>query len=158
MQGTNVLVLISPDGSRIWGWSQESGKMMPLPVPVPEAERGKVQPIVGHRVAMLIVDGTVYAYGGKSGAWGSHPIGDRENAVPIVGMGVAAIRTADGVYAYSGLAGKGGLHALDADEAAFEPIVGIDYSMVRTPKSFGMFSADTGTWGSVRYETAAEDE
>ncbi|NNJ25147.1 hypothetical protein LzC2_12100 [Planctomycetes bacterium LzC2] len=155
MQGRHVLVLISPDRSKVWGWSQSSGKMTPLPVDVPEEERGKVQPIVGQDVAMLVVGGTVYAFGGSSGKWGSHPVGERDAVnhlgVPVVGTTVAATRTADGVYAYSGVSGKGGLHELGEGEEAVAPSVGIDYAMVRSPKSFGMFSAETGTWGSVRY-------
>ena len=162
IQGRRVLVLISPDGSQVWGWSQASGKMTPLPVEVPEEERGEVEPVLSQSVAMLTVGGVAYAFGGSSGEWGSHPIGDRPDGVdgfgtPIVGTSVAAIRTADGVYAYSGETGTGGLHPLEENEEAVGPAVGQDYVMVRSPQSFGMFSGETGTWGSVRYEAPADD-
>ena len=151
IQSANVGVLISPDGSKIWGYSAEAGGLTPLPVDVPEEERGEVRPVVSGNVAMVVVGDAVYAYGGESGEWGSHPVGGREDARPIVGQNVAAIRVADGVYAFSGLAGAGGLHPLAEDEQSDGPAVGAGYVKVASDKGFGMFSAKTGTWGSVKY-------
>ena len=147
----DVGVLISPDGSKIWGYSAEAGGLTPLPVDVPEAERGKVRPVVGGSVAMVVVDGVAYAYGGKSGEWGRQEIGDRENVVPIVGGEVAAIRVGGGVYAFSGVTGTGGLHPLAADEKTDGPGVGVRYVRVASDRGFGIFSAKAGKWGSVKY-------
>ena len=119
VQGRRVLVLISPDGSKVYGWSQASGKMTPLPVDVPKEERGELQPIIGDDVAAVTVNGTIYAYGGSSGKWGSYQVG--------------------------------------ADEQVVGPSVGQDYVMVRSKQGFGMFSAETGTWGSVRYPQPANE-
>ncbi|QDT18220.1 hypothetical protein [Alienimonas californiensis] len=154
LHGQGAGVLISPDGSQIWGWSAAVGDLVPLPVAVPEADRGNVQPVVGQGVVMFVTGGSVYAFGGASGEWGSHPIGERATATPIVGSHVAAIRTADGVYAYSGLTGSGGLHPLDADERIDGPAVGGNYVRVASERAFGLFSAKAGKWGSVRYERA----
>lgn len=158
LHGQGAGVLISPDGSQIWGWSAAVGDLVPLPVAVPEADRGRVQPVVGQGVVMFVTGGSVYAFGGSSGEWGSHPIGDRRNATPIVGSRVAAIRTADGVYAYSGVTGTGGLHPLDADERTDGPAVGQDYARVASDRGFGVFSAQAGKWGSVRYAAAQPDD
>ncbi|MFH5804042.1 hypothetical protein [Alienimonas sp. DA493] len=158
VQGRGVGVLISPDGSQVWGWSAEAGELVPLPATVPEADRGRFRPVVGGGVAMVVTGGTAYAFGGASGEWGSHPIGDRRNAVPIVGNQVAAIRTADGVYAYSGVTGTGGLHPLEAEEQIDGPAVGEGYVRVASDRGFGVFSAQAGKWGSVRYAAVSPDD
>lgn len=164
VQSATVGVLISPDGSKVWGYSAEAGGLTPLPVDVPEEERGKIRPVVSGSVAMIVVDGTAYAYGGESGEWGSQAIGDRENAVPIVSVATAAIRVAGGVYAFSGITGTGGLHPLAEDETTSGPSVGSSYVTVASNRGFGIFSAQAGRWGSVKYpeppakEEPAEDE
>ena len=147
----DVGVLISPDGSKVWGYSAEAGGLTPLPVDVPREERGKVRPVVSGAVAMVVVDGVAYAYGGESGQWGSQKIGDRENAVPIVGGEVAAIRVEGGVYAFSGVTGTGGLHPLAEGEKTSGPGVGVRYVRVASDRGFGIFSAKAGKWGSVTY-------
>ena len=157
IQGQAVGVLISPDGSRVWGYSAAAGGLTPLPVEVPEAERGAVAPVVGPGVAMLIVDGTVYAYGGASGEWGVQPVGDRAGATPVVAVSIAAVRVEGGVYAYSGTTGTGGLHPLGEGEEAIQPTVGPGIVTVRSARGFGVFSGAAGTWGSVRYPAADGD-
>ena len=152
-----VGVLISPDGSKVWGYAAKAGGLTPLPVDVPEAERGKVRPVVSQGAAMVVVDGVAYAYGGESGAWGSQEIGDRKNAVPIVGGTVAAIRVAGGVYAFSGVTGTGGLHPLADDEETSGPSVGDSYATVASDRGFGIFSAEAGKWGSVTYPEPPEN-
>ena len=151
VESQGVGVLISPDGSKVWGFALASGGLAPLPVDVPEEERGTLQPVVSGGILMLVVDGVAYAYGGESGEWGSQEIGDRENAVPIVGSDVAAIRVAGGVYAFSGVTGTGGLHPLGDGEVTGGPVVGAQYVKVASDRGFGYFSARAGKWGSVKY-------
>ena len=155
VSSAGIGVLISPDGSKVWGYSEIIGGLAPLPVDVPEAERGKIAPVVSPNIAALIVDGTAYFYGGASGEWGAQTIGDREDARPIVSPSVGVIRVADGVYAYSGITGTGGLHPLAEGEKTGGPAVGLGYARVASDRGFGIFSARAGKWGSVTYPKPA---
>ena len=144
-----VAALVSPDGSKVWGYDSAGGELVPLPVDIPEEERGKVAPVLGAGVMMLKAGGKAYAFGG--GNWAEQDLGDRTDAPPIVSKSVGAIKVEAGVYAFSGVTGSGELYELGEDEKDAQPSVTDGAVIVKSKTGFAVFGAAGGTWASVAY-------
>ena len=152
-----MAALVSPDGSKVWGYDSAGGELVPLPVDIPEEERGKVAPVLGAGVMMLKAGGKAYAFGG--GAWAEQDLGDRTDAPPIVSKSVGAIKVEAGVYGFSGVTGSGELYELGEDEKDAQPSVTDGAVIVKSKTGFAVFGAAGGTWASVAYpEPPAKEE
>lgn len=141
-----MFLLISPDKTRLWGYSTEKGEWKDSGFK--GGDGAAVVPILGGSVAVFRTRDKAYAFGSESGEWDSVDLSGP--GTPIVGTHVAAIGEGRKVHAFSSL--KGEWDTLELPEGTNPvPVVGTDYAQVRTDKLVAVFSARTGTWAAVEF-------
>lgn len=121
LEGGNVILKQSDDGTTLWGYSEKLGKWTRLTI---RKGNDLLMPIVGVTVGVFYDEERVYAYSASTGRWGEL----KTTAVPTVAFHKVTVQDQDRVYIFSDVSGRwaSNTDAADNQPAGSPPGVTID--------------------------------
>jgi hypothetical protein len=97
VQGSRLLMAITPGGKRAYAFSNRTGEIGAVPVDPPGG--AGLQPVLGDSVGCFIAGTKAYAYGAESGAWAVVDLG--AVAQPVVSTDLVRIDVAPRIFLFS---------------------------------------------------------
>jgi hypothetical protein len=96
-------VVVSPDKTRVWGYSTEKGEWKKMPFDGRKARA--IQPILGVSVAVVAEGPKVHAFGAVKGEWDTLELPEGTEPQPVVGGDCAEFRTKTSISVFSAKTG-----------------------------------------------------
>jgi hypothetical protein len=98
-------LVVSTDGSRVWGYSVETGKWQPAPLDDADETRLGV-PVLGGAVGFITEGRRVHAFSSLEGEWDTLQVPEKGDLQPVVGTDYAEVRTKSGLSLFSARTAK----------------------------------------------------
>jgi hypothetical protein len=162
VQGNKIVIVASPDGHVVTGYSSETGESKAIRL----AEKGdphlQVNPVLNSVMAVLAIRGTkinrVAAFNSIDGSWYPQDLVEpATSAAPGVGSTAMALYTiGNRVYAFSGMAGRWGVLELP-NGGKPKPAMGLETISCQVGDHLHVFSIRTGKWTDIDTRTVPDD-
>jgi RNA polymerase sigma factor (sigma-70 family) len=151
VMGRHVIITLSPDRRKAWGYSTETGQWAPAPSPAPE--NATIAPEVADNVAAFRAGHRVYGFSAVTGQWDTVDLSPEAavdgSQTPMVSQDFAAFTAGTRLYAFSVVTGKWDSIQVPGNSL---PKLGMFTTCVTATagRSMYVFALKTGRWAGVQ--------
>jgi RNA polymerase sigma factor (sigma-70 family) len=162
IQTSQLIVVSSPEGDTVTGYSTETGKAKSLRLAKARDTKLAVMPIVSQGLAALYLKGPkitrIAAFSVLDGTWYAQDLREPvDKAWPIVGPSMAAYGIGRRIYAFSPVAKRWDVLELP-EGAVAQPAIGSDAITCTHNGHLYVFSVKTGKWEDIDTRAAPDDQ